>query len=100
MFRQSNTPRSLRRCRPLGAGVLGLALIAIALPASAQTQVPASPPAAATANPPPAAAPVPDASRPPAPDSVQPPQVQPASDLSSLLPRDLSPWGMFMNADK
>jgi biopolymer transport protein ExbB len=107
MFRQSNTPRSLSRCRTLRAGVLGLALIAIALPASAQThvpatpstQVPATPPAATTGSPPTAAAPVPDASRPPAPDAIQPPPAQPAPDLSSLLPRDLSPWGMFMNAD-
>ena len=100
MFRQSNTPRFPRRCRTLRVGALWLALIAIALPASAQTQPPPSPPAAATASPPPAAIPIPDASRPPAPDASQLPQVQPAPDLSSLLPRDLSPWGMFMNADK
>jgi biopolymer transport protein ExbB len=104
MFRQSHSSYPVRRRRALRAGALWLALVAGALPSSAQTQVPASPPTATTGSPPAAATPVPDASRPPTPDTTQPlqpqpPQAQPAPDLSSLLPRDLSPWGMFLNAD-
>jgi biopolymer transport protein ExbB len=107
MYQQSSSPRPRRRGRTLHAGVLCLTLIAGALPSSAQTQVPASPPtqvpatppAATTGSPPAVAVPVPDAARPAAPDAIQPPQAQPAPDLSSLLPRDLSPWGMFTNAD-
>jgi biopolymer transport protein ExbB len=107
MYQQSSSPRPRRRGRTLHAGVLCLTLTAGALPSSAQTQVPASPPtqvpatppAATTGSPPAVAVPVPDAARPAAPDAIQPPQAQPAPDLSSLLPRDLSPWGMFTNAD-
>jgi len=100
MSRQFCSPPSQRRRHAIGAGVLCLAVLSIALPASAQTQPPASPPATVTGAPPTPAATVPDASRPPGPGVAQGNQAPAAPDLpSALLPRDLSPWGMFMAAD-
>jgi len=61
--------------------------------ASAQSQAPANPaPSPGIAAPAQTQAPVPEAA-PPAPDQV------PLSGVASLLPKDLSPWGMFLSAD-
>src|SRR5262249_32809984 len=74
--------------------LLGLFMaMAVAFTASAQapatTETPAQSPAAAST---PAVA--------PAPPAVAEPAVAPnAPAINALLPRDLSPWGMFLNAD-
>jgi biopolymer transport protein ExbB len=77
------------QARLLVAAALAIGLLLPAL-ASAQTQPvpPAAPPAAV--EPAPSAAPAPQAAAP-----VQPP----APDAMLRLPKDLSPWGMFMAAD-
>ena len=67
--------------RPLAAALLAMAL---ALPGPALAQPAASPPPAAAA---PNATPAP----------IAPPAARP--DIVLQLPRDLSPWGMFRNAD-
>src|SRR3974377_308516 len=101
MARQPPSQLPLPRVRTLHVGVLCIALTAVTLPASGQTQARANVPAAATGGPTAPATSVPDAPRPATVDVTPTPPTQPAPDLpSSLLPRDLSPWGMFMNADK
>jgi biopolymer transport protein ExbB len=70
--------------RPLAAALLAMAL---ALPGPALAQPAASPPPAATA---PGAAPA---------TPTAPPEPATRPDIMLQLPRDLSPWGMFRNAD-
>ena len=70
--------------RPLAAALLAMAL---ALPGPALTQPVASPPPAAAA---PGAAPA---------TPTAPPGPTTHPDIVLQLPRDLSPWGMFRNAD-
>ena len=85
----------------IGVCAAVVALSCVSLPGWAQTQPPASPPAATAGAPPAPANPGFDASRLPGTDATQNSQAPAAPDLpSSLLPRDLSPWGMFMSADK
>ena len=81
-------PASSRLRRPFFAALMALAL----LPASAPAQT--SAPAAAGV---PAAQP---AAKTPAPAAPSPATLAtPAPAIAVQLPRDLSPWGMFMNAD-
>jgi biopolymer transport protein ExbB len=81
--------------RRLVAAVLAVGLLLPSL-ALAQTQaVPAAPP---TTTSPTAAEPAPSSA--PTPQAAQPAAVPaPAADAVLRLPRDLSPWGMFMAAD-
>jgi biopolymer transport protein ExbB len=93
MTRISGFPQIMRRQIVAATLVIGLVLPA---PAFAQTQPPPAPVATVpTAQPP--AAPQPAATEP----TAQVPAVTPASAPTAIfnLPRDLSPWGMFMNAD-
>jgi biopolymer transport protein ExbB len=87
--------RNLRNSqrRPLLAALLAIGLLLPAL-ALAQTQpaVPTAPAAAAPAATTPTAAPA-------SPLAATPAQSAPSSDILLKLPRDLSPWGMFMAAD-
>jgi biopolymer transport protein ExbB len=85
--------------------LLFAALIAIGTPVPAMAQTPAAPPAALSqpqaplvAVPAPAA-PSAAASEAPAPPTAVPPPAAPAPVTELTLPRDLSPWGMFMAAD-
>ena len=87
--------------RALGAGLLCCALIGGAVHAQAPQQGTAAVPAAPAASAPPAPAGVAPT---PAAGGVAQPQgetaVPPAMDVApGTLPRDLSPWGMFMSAD-
>ncbi len=103
MMSRQHCPMPVSSCgRALRAGgVICLAVLAIAAPVSAQPQPSVSPPAAVTATPSAPANPIPDAPRPPGSDTASSAPAPAAADLASaLLPRDLSPWGMFMNADK
>jgi len=93
------------KCRAIVAAVVAAVLIlpASALAQTAQTQAPGAtaptstvPPAVTTPATDPAAAP-PVAS--PAPDSPAAAQAANSPDIALKLPRDLSPWGMFMAAD-
>src|SRR5665647_1019201 len=84
----SHNPRNSQR-RPLLAGLLILGLL---LPAPAPAQAPAAAPSAA-------ALPAPAATPPSAPTALPPAAPAPGSDILLKLPRDLSPWGMFMAAD-
>ena len=78
--------------RWLATGVLALSLLLPAM-ASAQAPAPTSAPAATSPAPQPAAPAVTTAAQAPTPVAA------PASDALLKLPRDLSPWGMFMAAD-
>ena len=78
--------------RWLATGVLALSLLLPAM-ASAQAPAPAATPAATAPAPQPAAQSATTAAQAPAPAAA------PASDALLKLPRDLSPWGMFMAAD-
>jgi len=69
--------------RPVLAAMLAFGLL---LPALALAQTPLATPAPAA---------VPAAAAP----SLAPPPALPAGDIALRLPRDLSPWGMFMAAD-
>ena len=93
------------KCRAIVVAVVAAVLIlpASALAQTAQTQAPGAtaptstvPPAVTTPATDPAAAP-PVAS--PAPDSPAAAQAANSPDIALKLPRDLSPWGMFMAAD-
>ena len=84
----SHNPRNSQR-RPLLAGLLILGLL---LPAPAPAQAPAAAPSAP-------ALPAPAATPPAAPAALPPAAPAPGSDILLKLPRDLSPWGMFMAAD-
>jgi len=93
------------KCRAIVAAVVAAVLIlpASALAQTAQTQAPGAtaptstvPPAVTTPATDPAAAP-PVAS--PAPHSPAAAQAANSPDIALKLPRDLSPWGMFMAAD-
>ncbi len=86
MTRISSCAQALRR--QITAAVLATALVMPGL-AVAQTQpAPASPPAATPAPRPPVAEP-----------AIPAPAAAPAPAVFFNLPRDLSPWGMFMAAD-
>ena len=86
-----------------------VAAVTLATTAMAQAPTPTAPPAAtAPSAPPVAAAPAapsvvpPGTETPPAPEGAPAPEASPASNVSigaAALPRDLSPWGMFLNAD-
>jgi len=85
-----------RSCaRLLRAGLISLAVCSFGLPVGAQTTEPSNPPAVSTETPSTAA--------PPATDSRWPQgsEALPSADVpgSDLLPRNLSPWGMFQSAD-
>ena len=86
--------------RGLSAGLLGFAILfgSVAVHGQQAPQGPAAQPAATVPQlvpPAPAAAPVPDAVRGEGAPSAPPPaELAPAE-----LPRDLTPWGMFMSAD-
>jgi len=84
----SHNPRNFQR-RPLLAGLLILGLL---LPAPAPAQAPAAAPSAP-------ALPAPAATPPSAPAALPPAAPAPGSNILLKLPRDLSPWGMFMAAD-
>jgi biopolymer transport protein ExbB len=88
--------------RALGAGLLCCALIGGAVHAQAPQQGTAAPAAPAPPSAPPAA-PVEAAPAPPADGAAQPQgeaAAAPAAEVApGLLPRDLTPWGMFMSAD-
>ena len=84
----SHNPRNSQR-RPLLAGLLILGLL---LPAPAPAQAPAAAPSVP-------ALPAPAATPPAAPAALPPAAPAPGSDILLKLPRDLSPWGMFMAAD-
>jgi biopolymer transport protein ExbB len=71
--------------RSILAGVLACAL---ACPAAAMAQAPQTAPQAAPA-----------AAETPAPPATIPPVSAPAPDATVKLPRDLTPWGMFLAAD-
>jgi biopolymer transport protein ExbB len=75
--------------RPLLAAMLAIGLL---LPALALAQTPPAAPTAAPAATPASAAPASSLAAPPA-------ALAPSSDVLLKLPRDLSPWGMFMAAD-
>ena len=83
--------RNLRNSqrRPLLAAMLAIGLL---LPALALAQTPPAAPTAAPAATPASAAPASSLAAPPA-------ALAPGSDVLLKLPRDLSPWGMFMAAD-
>jgi biopolymer transport protein ExbB len=94
-MRQGDMGRVFRvsQRRMLAAGLLAVGL---ALPAVAAAQMPAAAPAPAAATIPAA----PAASAPPAANGAPSiATVAPDSDILLKLPRDLSPWGMFMAAD-
>ncbi len=79
----------------LRAGLISLAILSIGLPAYAQTPQPDTAPAVGAGSRP--------AGAPPATDTRWPQstEVPPSSETlgAALLPRDLSPWGMFLSAD-
>ncbi len=101
MSQQHDSTRVPSRRRALRAGVICLAVLSIAAPVAAQTAPAVSPPATVTGPPSAPAAPVGEVPGPPGSDAAQSAPAPAAADLpSALLPHDLSPWGMFMNADK
>ncbi len=79
----------------LRAGLISLAILSLGLPGYAQAPQPDIPPAVGAGSPP--------AGAPPATDTRWPQgtDVPPPSETlgAALLPRDLSPWGMFLSAD-
>jgi biopolymer transport protein ExbB len=89
---------SIKRLFPLrlAAAALGIAMVAaVGVTAFAQTPAPANTPVASQ----PAASPVPPAESTPTP-AVRAPDAPAAPMIgTAALPRDLSPWGMFLNAD-
>jgi biopolymer transport protein ExbB len=90
--------------RGLLAGVICFAVLVFALPvlAQPQPQPSTSAPAEATGAPAAPAIPPTEPSRPPGSNASQPAQSQEVPDTlaTTLLPRDLSPWGMFISADR
>ena len=78
-------PAKTRLRRPFFAVLMAMALLPA--PAPAQTPAPQPPVAGVPAAPPAATAP------------AATPVATPAPAIAVALPRDLSPWGMFMNAD-
>jgi biopolymer transport protein ExbB len=84
-----------RRARALRAALLSLAVLMVAPIAEAQSPQPSDTPAVNAGPSPAAATPAAEAPRP----SEGVPQLPPATLDSTLLPRDLSAWGMFMSAD-
>jgi biopolymer transport protein ExbB len=99
-LRAKRIERSMTLCHKYRA-ILAAAAVAVSLvlPATVFAQTPPSSPSAAD----PTAATVPQLT--PAPSSTAPAVEQPAAspaispDIALRLPRDLSPWGMFMAAD-
>jgi biopolymer transport protein ExbB len=90
----------MKCCRTPRRVQLAAIFFAMVLPGLALAQAPAPPPAAAASSPPPVGA----APATPVPDAVPAPllparPLAPGSDVQLQLPRDLSPWGMFMAAD-
>jgi len=77
---------------PLRSLTLGLAMVlALSAGVSAQQPPAATPPAAVLS--------APAATTPAAPPATEPADAPSPAIASALLPRDLSPWGMFLNAD-
>ena len=93
--------KMLHRPRPV-ALVLGMVMaVAIAVSAFAQAPASSAPAAPPVASQPAASAPAAELAQTPAAPSVAPAPDAPATPTiaSATLPRDLSPWGMFLNAD-
>jgi biopolymer transport protein ExbB len=90
--------RSTGRAAPAALGVLAAALFAAAAWAQtppASTSPGNAAPAASQPAAPAAQAPVPAQAAP----GVAAPETRPSAEITATLPRDLSPWGMFVNAD-
>jgi biopolymer transport protein ExbB len=97
--------RSARVARTLCIHALRLTLVCAAIftagqSVNAQAPQPNTTPAVTAGPSPGAPSPTPDGLRPPITDASPSAQASSSPDaLAALLPRDLSPWGMFLNAD-
>jgi biopolymer transport protein ExbB len=85
----------------LRACLICAALLVAGEAARAQSPQPGTSPSVAAGSPSAATNPAPDAPRPQITSAAPNAEAQPTPDTlaSALLPRDLSPWGMFLNAD-
>jgi len=103
MDRQPTSTRAARSLRPpaLRAALISAAILAAGNVVYAQAPQPNPAPAVTTGSDLPAPNPVPDSPRPQITNAPASAEVPPASDAlaAALLPRDLSPWGMFLHAD-
>ena len=88
--------RSAGRVAPAALGALAAALFAVA--AWAQTPPASTSPGSAAPAASQPAAPVAQAPAPATP-GVAAPETRPSAEVTATLPRDLSPWGMFVGAD-